>query len=66
MNYFQKTFFKSPVFPRSFYLMVAAYSSYTNMRLRLFGSNVNSVTPAPTTTPGPTTTPSGGGGNATG
>ena len=46
--------------------MVAAYSSYTNMRLQLYGSNVNSVTAAPTTTPGPTTTPSGGGGSAAG
>ena len=50
----------------SFFLMVVAYSSYSNMRLQLFGSNVNSVTSVPPTTPRPTTTPSGGGGNAAG
>ena len=52
----------------SFYLMVSAYSSYTNLLLQIYGSNVNTVELAPTPTLGPTTTPypGSGGGNATG
>ena len=50
----------------SFYLLVNAWSTYTNGLLEIFGANISSVEMAPSPTPGPVTTPGGGGGGSGG